>query len=94
VVGQMFYLINSRYILESVLNFRGLFGSRPVLISIGLLLVLQLMFTYAGPFQFLFSTEGIGWDEWSRILVFGLALFFIVEAEKAVLRPRLDPTRA
>ncbi|ABI56378.1 cation-transporting P-type ATPase [Alkalilimnicola ehrlichii MLHE-1] len=94
VVGQMFYLINSRYILESVLNIRGLLGSRPVLIAIALLLVLQMLFTYSGPFQFLFSTEGIGWDEWSRILIFGLALFFIVEAEKAVLRPRLDPTRA
>ncbi|MFP4080632.1 MAG: cation-transporting P-type ATPase [Ectothiorhodospira sp.] len=86
VVGQIFYLFNSRYILESVLNLRGLLGSRPVLIAIGVLVVLQLLFTYAGPFQFLFNTAAIGLSEWVRILVFGLVLFLVVEGEKALLR--------
>jgi len=90
VVGQMFYLINSRYILESVLNRDGLLGSRPVLLAIGILVVLQLLFTYAGPFQYLFNTVAIGFDEWLRILVFGVCLLLVVEAEKAILRPRMD----
>ncbi|MBK1692855.1 cation-transporting P-type ATPase [Ectothiorhodospira mobilis] len=88
VVGQIFYLFNSRYILESVLNLRGILGSRPVLMAIGVLVVLQLLFTYTGPFQFLFNTAAIGLGEWARILVFGLVLFLVVEAEKAVLRRR------
>nr|WP_232222286.1 cation-transporting P-type ATPase [Thioalkalivibrio paradoxus] len=88
VVGQVFYLFNSRYIVQSVLNREGFFGSRAVLIAIGILVVLQTLFTYAPPVQFLFGTTGIGLEEWGRILLFGVALLLIVEFEKALLRNR------
>ena len=91
VMGQVFYLFNSRYILEPVANVRGLFGSRPVLIAIGVLVVLQGMFTYAPPVQALFGTAGLTLAEWSRVLVFGVVLFMLVELEKAVLRRRILP---
>jgi len=86
VMGQIFYLFNSRYILEQVFNREGLFGSRLVWISIGVLIVLQGLFTYAPPMQFLFGTAAIGWAEWGRILVFGILLFFLVELEKLALK--------
>lgn len=86
VMGQVFYLWNSRYILEPVINVQGLFGSRPVLYAIALLLVLQALFTYAPPMQTLFSTAAIGGADWLRILAFGLALFLLVELEKTVFR--------
>jgi magnesium-transporting ATPase (P-type) len=88
VMGQVFYLFNSRYILEPVFNRAGLFGSRPVLIAIGVLIVLQGLFTYAPPVQFLFGTAALGLDDWGRILAFGVALFVLVEAEKAWLKRR------
>ncbi|MBS0003074.1 MAG: cation transporting ATPase C-terminal domain-containing protein, partial [Thioalkalivibrio sp.] len=86
VVGQVFYLFNSRYIVRSALNWEGFFGSRAVLIAIGVLVVLQMLFTYAPPVQFLFGTAAIGLEEWGRILLFGVVLLLLVEAEKAVLR--------
>ncbi|WP_017925340.1 cation-transporting P-type ATPase [Thioalkalivibrio sp. HL-Eb18] len=88
VMGQLFFLFNSRYILEPALNREGLLGSRPVLIAVGVLVVLQGLFTYAPPLQFLFGTTAIGAEEWLRILVFGLILFALVELEKALLRRR------
>ncbi len=89
VVGQVFYLFNSRYILQPVCNFDGLFGSRPVLVAVAVLVVLQLGFTYAPPLQTLFSTTAIGAGEWLRIVAFGLVLFTLVELEKWWLRGRL-----
>ncbi|MGM0813341.1 cation-transporting P-type ATPase [Thioalkalivibrio sp.] len=86
VVGQIFYLFNSRYIVQSALNWEGFFGSRAVLIAIGVLVVLQALFTYAPPVQFLFGTSAIGLEAWGRILLFGVALLLLVEAEKRVLR--------
>ncbi|AKJ95549.1 carbonate dehydratase [Thioalkalivibrio versutus] len=88
VMGQLFFLFNSRYILEPSCNREGLFGSRPVLIAVGALILLQGLFTYAPPLQFLFGTTAIGLEEWGRILVFGIVLFTFVELEKAFLRRR------
>jgi magnesium-transporting ATPase (P-type) len=88
VMGQLFYLFNSRYILEPVFNRAGLFGSRPVLIAVGVLIVLQGLFTYAPPLQFLFGTTALGMEDWGRILAFGVLLFVLVELEKAWLKRR------
>ncbi|MFN2349530.1 MAG: cation-transporting P-type ATPase [Thioalkalivibrio sp.] len=88
VMGQVFYLFNSRYILEPAFNRAGILGSRPVLIAIGVLVFLQALFTYAPPLQFLFGTTAIGWVEWGRILAFGILLFVLVEIEKAWLKRR------
>ncbi|MFP4647679.1 MAG: cation-transporting P-type ATPase [Halorhodospira sp.] len=91
VVGQVFYLFNARYILEPVTNVAGLLGSRAVLIAIGVLIVLQGLFTYAPPVQALFGTAGPGLEAWLRVLVFGMLLFGVLELEKAVLRRRISP---
>ncbi|MBS3801101.1 MAG: HAD-IC family P-type ATPase, partial [Thioalkalivibrio sp.] len=86
VMGQVFYLFNSRYIQTSSLNWQTLFGSRFALAAVGALVLLQGLFTYAPPVQFLFGTAAIGPEAWLRILAFGIFLFLAVEFEKAVLR--------
>jgi magnesium-transporting ATPase (P-type) len=86
VIGQMFYLFNSRYIIAPSWNWRGLFGSRPVLLACAALLVLQALFTYAPPLQTLFHTVPLGPAEWIRIFAFGLLVFLAVEIEKLILR--------
>lgn len=91
VAGQLFYLFNSRYILEPVTNVAGIIGSRPVLIAVAALIVLQALFTYAPPVQTLFGTTGLGVDEWMRVFAFGAVLFVLVEIEKALLRGRISP---
>ncbi|HKY03172.1 MAG TPA: cation-transporting P-type ATPase [Burkholderiales bacterium] len=88
VMGEIFYLWNSRYTYDSVLNRRGLFGNRFVLYAIGTLLVFQALFTYAPFMQKLFGTADIDAAQWLRIVGFGVALMLLVEIEKALLRHR------
>ncbi len=47
VMFEVFYLFNARRLTAPILNRDGLFGSRPVLVAIALVLTLQLVFTYA-----------------------------------------------
>ncbi len=86
VVGQIFYLFNSRFIYDPVWNPRRLLGSRAVLWSLLAMILLQLIFTYSWPMQYLFQTEGLGAAAWVRILIFGLILFVLVELEKTAWR--------
>jgi len=86
VAGQAFYLLNLRLIYQPVLRGGAIFHSRAMWLAIGILVVLQLAFTYAPVMNALFGTTAIGWDDWARILLFGMAVFVIVELEKAVIR--------
>jgi magnesium-transporting ATPase (P-type) len=86
VAAQVFYLINSRFIIQSSLSVRAFVGSRAVLVAIGVLVLVQGIFVYAPPMQYLFGTKAMMPADWARVLVFGLAVFVLVEAEKAVLR--------
>ena len=48
--------------------------------------ILQLIFTYAPPFQTLFETEAIPLWVWPWLFVGGLGFFFVVETEKLIIR--------
>jgi magnesium-transporting ATPase (P-type) len=88
VVAQIFYLFNSRYILASSLHAEAFNGSRHVLIAIAVIIVLQLAFTYTGPMQTLFGTQGLPPATWALLALAGAAVFIIVEIEKAIFRGR------
>jgi len=88
VVCEIFYLINCRFLLSSAFGLRSFIDSRPVLIAIASVTALQLLFTYAPPFQRLFGTVALDISVWWRIFLFGVLLFAIVEAEKMLLRNR------
>jgi hypothetical protein len=57
--GQVFYLLNSRYLLDSSLSLRAHLGNKYLSLGIGAVVVLQLLFTYAPPLQRLFDTEAV-----------------------------------
>lgn len=86
VMAEVFYLFNARYLRASSLSIEGLFGSRPVLIAIGIALLLQVAFTYLPLMQVLFETRGLSFVDWMRIVLIGVLIFLIVELEKAVSR--------
>ena len=86
VMFEIFYLFNSRYITASVFNRAGLTGNRYVLIAIGILIIIQLGFTYLGPMQILFGTTAIDVTMWLRIVLVASSVLFLVELEKAVIR--------
>jgi len=86
VMFEIFYLFNSRYITASIFNRAGLTGNRYVLIAIGVLIILQLGFTYLAPMQSLFGTAAIDFNIWLRILVIASSVLFLVELEKSFVR--------
>jgi len=88
VVGQVFYLFNSRFILEPSWKLSGFTGNRAVLISVAILAVLQLAFTYLPQMQYIFQTEPLPAGAWISIFAFGIALFILVEIEKAIMAKR------
>lgn len=86
VTLEAFYLINCRRIFNTVLNVTGLFGSKPALLAIGIVFILQLIFTYMPFMQFFFHTHAITLQQWSIILITALAIFITVEFEKFVIK--------
>jgi magnesium-transporting ATPase (P-type) len=86
VIGQVFYLFNSRFKTDSSLSIAAHLGNRYVPMGVGAVVLLQLLFTYAPPFQQLFGTAAIPLDVWPWLFLGGLIFFLIVEAEKFVIR--------
>jgi magnesium-transporting ATPase (P-type) len=88
VIGQVAYLLNSRYKLDSSLSL-GAHRDNPYLpLGIGAVAVLQLVYTYAPPFEALFDTQPMALRTWPWLVVGGFVFFLIVEAEKVILRIR------
>lgn len=86
IIGEAFYLFNCRKIYSSSLNIQTIFGSKAVLIAFTTIILLQLAFTYLGFMQKFFGTMSISMDHWLHILILSVAIFFIVEAEKYIIR--------
>jgi magnesium-transporting ATPase (P-type) len=85
-IGQVFYLLNSRYLLESSLSLKAHLGNKYLPLGIGAVVILQLIFTYAPPFQAMFGNEAIPLWVWPWLIAGGLVFFLVVEAEKLVIR--------
>ncbi|WP_275096445.1 cation-transporting P-type ATPase [Sedimenticola hydrogenitrophicus] len=86
VVAEIFYLLNARYIIASVLNRDGLLGSRYVLLAILIVSLFQMLYTYLPLMQLFFHSAPLPIESWLRIIAAGVLLFFLVELEKHVVR--------
>ena len=86
VMCQITYLFNARFLSAPSMSWQGLFGSRPVLIAAGLCIIFQILFTYAPWMQMLFGTTGLGFATWAHVIAASVALFAVMEIEKAVFR--------
>jgi magnesium-transporting ATPase (P-type) len=85
-IGQAFYLLNSRYLLDSSLAFSAHLGNKYLPLGIISVAILQLLFTYAPPLQAMFGNEAIPLWVWPWLLAGGLLFFLVVELEKLVIR--------
>jgi magnesium-transporting ATPase (P-type) len=86
VVAEMFYLLNSRFIIAPVCNRSGLLGNPYVLLAIAACIPLQLAFTYWGPLQTVFGSTDLAAGDWLKIVAAGVLVFCIAELEKRVIR--------
>ena len=93
-LGQVFYLLNSRFLLDSSLSLRAHLGNRYLPMGIGAVVVLQLLFTYAPPLQVLFDNEAVPLWAWPWLLLGGVGFFLVVEVEKLIIRSSATLRRA
>lgn len=91
VMFEIFYLFSARYMTASVFNRQGLVGNPYVLLAIGLLLLLQLGFTYAAPMQALFGTTALAPRVWLQVVLIASSVLLLVELEKYLIRRRQSP---
>ena len=86
VMAEMFYLLNSRFVLAPVTTIEGLTGNRYVLGAILACLVLQLGFVHLPALQAVFGSVPLGAGEWAKVVGAGLLVFSMAELEKFLLR--------
>ncbi len=86
VACEMFYLLNSRFILKPVLTREGLTGNPYVLAALLACIPLQLAYTYLPWMQGIFGSAGLSAGEWLKVLAAGLLVFLGAELEKWLLR--------
>ena len=86
VVFEAYYLLNTRFFYDSVLSREGSLGNVYVPLAIGVVLAMQMLFTYTESMQTLFATTGIDGWAWLRIGSVGALIFFVIESEKYLLR--------
>ena len=89
VLAEMFYLLSSRHITDSVLTREGLLGNPKVPLTIALCAGLQLAFVHAPWLQTVFGSTDLTATEWLRVVLAGAAVFAVSEVEKVVQRRRL-----
>jgi magnesium-transporting ATPase (P-type) len=82
----VFYLLNSRYLLDSSLSLKAHLGNKYLPLGIGAVVILQLLFTYAPPLQALFDNEAIPLHVWPWLFLAGFVFFLVVELEKLIIR--------
>jgi len=82
--GQLFYLFNCRRMYGFAFS-GGFFKNRIAFYAAGVLIVLQLVFTYAPFMNHLFGTDPHAFSYWIFPVLCGAAVFVIVEIEKYLL---------
>jgi len=86
VMGEMFYLLNSRYIFRPVLNREGLTGNGYVLLAIATCVLLQAAFTHTPVLQQVFGSVDLTALDWMKVVGAGLLVFSVAEIEKLVIK--------
>ncbi len=86
VAGQITYLFNCRRWQAASFTPEALFSNRWAWLSVALLVVMQLLFTFLPAAQTIFGTTGLPLEYWWMVGAFGALVFVLVEVEKAVTR--------
>jgi cation-transporting ATPase F len=83
VFGEIFYLFNCRSLQYSILRINQ-FSNKPLLFGVLVMIILQILFTYAPFMNIAFHSVPISMVDWLSIIGIGMAIFIIIELEKIV----------
>jgi magnesium-transporting ATPase (P-type) len=82
VAMEIAYLFSVRYLHSASLTWEGLLGTRPVVIGVGGIIVLQAALTYIPWMQQLFETTGLSVTQSLVVVAVGVIVFAVLELEK------------
>jgi Ca2+-transporting ATPase len=82
---QIFYLFACRSLRRSLFTYNP-FGNRIIMLGVAVVVVLQLLFTYAPFMQAAFDTEPMSGGEWVVVVVIGLSTMVFMDLLGVVLR--------
>ncbi|MCC1495360.1 cation-transporting P-type ATPase [Alcanivorax sp. 1008] len=82
VVMEVFYLFAVRYLDSTSITLRGVMGTPVVLVSVGLVVVLQVMFTYAPFMHRFFDSRPVTLEDGVLVIMAGVPVLLALEAEK------------
>lgn len=91
VACHLFYLFTCRKLHERSIS-KSFFDNKYVFLSIGVLITLQIFFTYTPFMNELFGTTAIAFATWLYPLIAGIIVFIIVEIEKTIIRRLYPPS--
>lgn len=88
--AQVLYLLTCRNLRRNT-NFTETCGGNVAIhIAIAATVVLQVLFTYAPPLQYVFDTRNLDGESWGKIILLSVAVYLLVEAEKFIGYKRLQ----
>lgn len=82
IAMEVFYLFSMRYGYGTSVTWRGVLGTKPVLISLALVTIAQLLFIYAPFMQNIFDSRALKITDLLLIFITGVAVLLIIEVEK------------
>jgi len=85
VVGELFYLFNCRSLTGSMFSI-GVLSNKWLLAGVGVMITLQLLYTYSPLMNHAFQSEPIGVFEWALVICVGAVIYGIVGIEKWIRR--------
>ena len=86
VMGQIFYLLNTRFFDAPAYTVAGLIGNRVALLAIAVCVGFQILFTHVPFMNTLFGTAPLDAWGWLQCIAVGIGIFILVEIEKTVRR--------
>jgi magnesium-transporting ATPase (P-type) len=84
VVMEVFYLFAVRYLDSPSITLRGVMGTPVVLMSVALVVMLQLLFTYAPFMHRFFASHPVSLVDGMRVIAVGAGVLLALELEKRV----------
>ncbi len=88
VMIEIFYLFNCRSLTKSILKI-GFFSNKFIFLGVGIMILLQIAFTYIPVMNEIFQSKPIGIESWLKIIGVSVTTFLIIEIKKFVYRLNL-----
>ncbi|MDH3276883.1 MAG: HAD-IC family P-type ATPase [Nitrosopumilus sp.] len=87
VMIEIFYLLNCRSLSKSILKI-GFFTNKLIFLGIGIMILIQIIFTYSPIMNDVFQSHPIGIESWLKIIGVSFLTLIIIEIKKFVFDKR------